>query len=590
MRQDIDRRDFAKSVAGAVTRRDFLKASAEAALGMTAAGAFGFTRGPKKRRANIVLILADDMGFSDPGCYGSEISTPNLDRLAAGGLRFTQFYNTAKCCPTRASLLTGLYPHQAGIGHMTEEIVGYPAYKGDLSAETVTIAEALRPAGYHSLMAGKWHVTPIGPVFTLTAGRMHVTPIDSGTFKHNWPLQRGFERYYGGLHGGGSYYDPPYLVRDNTFIEPEGKDYYYTDAISKAAVEFISEFGPTEDPFFLYVGYTAPHWPLHAFPDDIAKYRAAYKQGWDALRAERHKRQIEMGLVEPRWPLTPRDERVPAWDDAPNKEWQAERMSVYAAMVERMDRGVGRILEELKRVGKHDNTLILFLADNGASAEEIPRNIRIPECAPEGRAQTRIVPECTRDGRPVRQGNSPSIMPGPPDTFASDGVGWANASNTPFRLYKSWIHEGGIAAPFIAHWPGVVTPNSITHQGGHVMDIMATCLEVAGATYPETYRGNKIRPLEGKSLVPILRGQTRPGHAAICWEHEGNRAVRQGRWKLVNKYPDRWELYDMTTDRTEMRDLSTKEPGKMQELATIYDQWARRCGVVPWDVIKFPHP
>jgi len=553
-----------------LTRRDFLRTSAGAALGMAAAGALGLARDPKDRRPNIVLVLADDMGFSDLGCYGSEIPTPNIDRLANDGLRFTQFYNTARCCPTRASLLTGLHPHQAGVGHMTANL-GSPAYQGDLNFECVTIAEVLRSAGYHTLMAGKWHVTPVGPKQS----------------NHNWPLQRGFERYYGGILGGGSYYDPPFLVRDNSFVKPEGKDYYHTDAITEAAVEYLSEFGPKPEPFFLHVTYTAPHWPLHAFPEDIARHRAAYKVGWDAIREARHRRQIEMGVVESRWPLTPRDARVPAWTEAPDKEWQVERMAVYAAMVERMDRGVGRIVEELKRLGKYDNTLILFLSDNGGCAEEIPLKFRERLLRLGARG---LVPEFAPDGRPVRDGNDPSIMPGPPDTFASYGVCWANASNTPFRLYKHWIHEGGIATPLIAFWPKVIKWNTITHQVGHVMDLMATFVDVGGATYPEAYQGHAIHPLEGKSLLPILRGRTRQGHAAICWEHEGNRAVRQGRWKLVDKYPDRWELYDMSADRTEMHELSAKEPAKMQELLNIYEQWAQRCGVRPWDEIKGKSP
>jgi arylsulfatase len=361
-----------------LTRRTF--------LGSLAAGSA--IAAPK--RPNIVLILADDMGFSDIGCYGGEIETPNLDALARKGIRFTHFHNTARCCPSRASLLTGLYPHQAGVGHMVDVPKPFPGYVGDLNSQCVTIAEALRPAGYHTLMSGKWHVTPISKS------------------KHNWPLQRGFEKFYGIVGGGGDYYNPATLTRDNEPIEPDGKDYYFTDAIADNAASYIGEYARKPDPFFLYTAFTAPHWALHAPEAGIAKYRNRYKGGWDALRAERHRRMIDLGIVDRKWPLTPRDSQVPAWKDAPDKEWQALRMATYAAQVDRLDKGVGKILAKLKETGAEENTLILFLSDNGGCAEELPKGFK-----------AFYIPQTTRDGRPMLVGNDPAIMPGPDNTYQS---------------------------------------------------------------------------------------------------------------------------------------------------------------------------
>lgn len=507
---------------------------------------------------NIVLMMADDLGFSDLGCYGSEIRTPNLDRLAREGLRFTQFYNTARCCPTRAALLTGVYPHQAGVGHMMADW-GRPGYRGDLSPHCVTIAEVLQAAGYQTLMCGKWHVT------------RHMDP--NGP-KHNWPLQRGFMEFFGTIEGGGSYFHPVTLTLGN---QPAavGEGFYYTDAITEHAVEFIRGAAKNPRPFFLYVAYTAPHWPLHARAEDIAHYQGRYALGWDELRQRRYRRMIELGIVRESWALTPRDPAAPAWDKAPDKPWHQRRMEVYAAQVERMDRGVGRIVEAIEQLGLTDKTLIMFLADNGGCAEEIAANWK-------GRA----IATTTRDGRPVQIGNNPSVMPGPEETYQSYGLPWANASNTPFRLYKHWVHEGGIATPLIVRWPGkVATPGTLTHQVGHVTDLMATCLEVAGAKYPAVFRQQSLVPLEGMSLVPVLRGQNRQ-RGPIFWEHEGNAAVRQGRWKLVRKYLGPWELYDMEADRTEMHDLASTRPEIVDQLAKLYQTWARRAGVEPWDEVS----
>jgi arylsulfatase A-like enzyme len=529
-----------------MNRRDFL-----AALG----GGLAAPLAGAARRPNIVIMLADDMGFSDLGCYGSEIATPNLDRLAKGGLRFTQFYNTARCCPTRASLLTGLYPHQAGVGHMVEDY-NVPGYRGDLNKQCVTIAEAMRPAGYHTLMSGKWHVTPAQP-----------------QSKHNWPLQRGFEKYFGIIHGAASYYNPVTLTRDNEPVQADKRDFYFTDAIANNAVDYIKEYAARPEPFFLYTAFTSPHWPLHALPEDIEKYKDRYKGGWDKLRAERHRRMIEMGVVSGKSPLTPRDSRVPAWEDAPDKEWQTRRMAVYAAQIDRLDQNVGRIMSALRAAGAEDNTLVLFLADNGGCAEEL---------SPTMKTLPLHIPKQTRDGRPVHPGNDPKLMPGPEDTYQSYGIGWANASNTPFRLYKHWVHEGGISTPLIAHWPAVITRRGgFTNQPGHLVDLMATCVDVGGAHYP----GAPITPMEGASLKPVFEGKQRAGHD-IYWEHEGNRAVRRGKWKLVSRYPDQWELYDLEADRTEMHNLAGAEPARVKDMVAMYDAWAKRCNVVPWGELK----
>ena len=532
-------------------------------------------RADKHERPNIVLIMADDMGYSDIGCYGGEIRTPNLDGLAASGLRFTQFYNTARCCPTRASLMTGLYQHQAGVGHMMED-KGYESYRGDLNNRCVTIAEVLKLAGYSTYMSGKWHVTryrgPEGP-------------------KHNWPRQRGFDRFFGTIHGAGSFYDPCSLTRDNTQIPPDD-DFYYTNAISDNAVKYLREH-KADNPFFMYLAYTATHWPMHALPEDIARYKGRYDGGWDALRAERHKRMIEVGIVDEKWKLTPRDKTVPPWTEAKNKVWFARRMEVYAAMLDCMDQGIGRIVEQLKRSEKFDNTLIFFLADNGGCAEEYgsrgaikPDPLEDIPLKPmdKNALQPDMQPKVTRDGRPVRTGRG--VMPGPADTYIAYGKPWANASNTPFRLYKHWVHEGGISTPLIAHWPArIKAHNELRRQPGHLIDIMATCVDVAEAKYPSEYKGNKVTPTEGKSLVPAFDNKPIQ-REAIYWEHEGNRAVRQGKWKLVSRHPDKWELYDIEADRTELTNLAEKNPEKVEQLKALYESWAARCGVQPWPVNK----
>ena len=532
-----------------------------------------------RERPNIVLMMADDMGYSDIGCYGGEIQTPHLNRLAEDGLRYQQFYNTSRCCPTRASLLTGLYPHQAGVGHMMED-KGYPAYRGNINRNCQTIAEVLRPTGYATYMSGKWHVAkdvaPDGPKF-------------------NWPLQRGFDRFFGTIHGAGSFYDPNSLTRDNTQIAPGTEDFYYTDAIADNAVQFITQHNETRsnDPFFLYVAFTAPHWPMHAKPEDIAKYRGAYQDGWDALRASRFERMREMGILDPAWTLSDRDPTQVSWDETDNKEWHERRMEVYAAMVDSMDQNIGRIVEALERSGELENTLVFFLADNGGCAEENGSSgakrtvLKDPSTAAPmapGELQRRMVPTVTREGLPLRQGIG--VIPGPADTYVAYGKGWANASNTPFRRYKHWVHEGGISTPLIAHWPaGIQRKGEWDATPGHLIDIMATCVDVAQAAYPASVDGHPIQPLEGTSLAPTFTGgtlDTRP----LFWEHEGNRAVRLGEWKLVSRHNQPWELFNLTEDRSETNNLIEERPSIAAELLERYESWAQRAGVQPWPVRK----
>jgi arylsulfatase len=473
------------------------------------------------------------MGFSDIGCYGSEIATPNLNRLASQGVRFTHFRNTARCCPSRSSLLTGLYAHQAGVGLMVEDR-GRPGYQGYLNDRCATLAEVLRPAGYRTLMSGKWHV---------------------GENRPHWPTDRGFEKYFGLISGACNYFrldeGRQMALDDKPWTPPDDGSFYMTDAIADHAVDHLDKFGRGPQPFFLYTAFTAPHYPLHARPQDIAKYEGTYMKGWDVLRRERHHRMIEMGIVDKRWPLTPRDSEVPAWDTVADKRAWDRRMAVYAAQIDRLDFGIGRILQKLREIGAEDSTLVLFLADNGGCAEVVDQG-------------------------------KPGVPPGLPDSFLSYGVPWANASNTPFRLYKRWVHEGGVATPFIARWPSVIKQkNTLTHETGHLIDIMATAVDISGAKYP----GAPIQPMEGRSLLPVFQGKS-IGDRKLYWEHMGNRAALDGKWKLVSRDPGNWELYDLEADRTEMNDLAARMPDKTNQLIGAYSSWAQRCGVAPWEEVR----
>jgi len=498
--------------------------------------------GPCAERPNILLILADDMGFSDLGCYGSEISTPNLDALASDGLRFTQFYNAARCCPTRASLLTGLYPHQTGVGHMVQDR-GQPGYRGRLNDECVTIAEVLRNAGYFTAMSGKWHV---GYEFDVV------------------PWKRGFDRSLAVVGPGIGFYhmDGPVkrLALNGTWLANDDpllpRDWYTTDLFTDYALKFIDEAQAEKKPFFLYLAYNAPHFPLQAPAEDITKYRGKYKAGWDKLREQRYAKQINLGLVDKSWPLSPRSEEVKAWDKLTPAEQDRfdQIMAIYAACVDHMDQAVGRVIEDLRKRGALNNTLILFLSDNGGNAET----------GPGGRLEG----------------------PGAPGSATSKvycGQSWAGLQNTPFRRYKHYIHEGGIAAPLIVHWPaGFAAKNELRSQVGHIVDLMATCVDVAGAKYPTEFHGKSILPMEGKSLLPAFANEP-VQRDAIYWEHEGNAAVRVGDWKLVRLGREgAWELYDMKSDRTELHDLASKNPDVVGELAAKWEAWATRAKVKPY--------
>lgn len=493
---------------------------------------------------NIVLIMADDMGYSDIGCYGGEIHTPNIDKLAAEGLRFTQFYNAARCCPTRASLLTGLYPHEAGMGGMVNgagDTRPEGPYQGYLNTQCVTIAEVLKTAGYGTYMAGKWHV---------------------GEERPHWPIDRGFDHYYGLISGAMNYYDidkgkAPDVTRrfaiDGEAHRPPKEDWYLTDAISDRAVGYVNEAVKAEKPFFLYVAYTAPHWPLHAPEEVVQRYLGTYREGWDALRKKRYARMVEMGLIDPAWKLSPRDEGAADWSAVEDQALMDRKMAVYAAQIDVMDQGIGRILDALDAGGKSNNTLILFLSDNGG---------------------------CHEGGALGFDNRNNGVPPGLADSYMSYGQSWANASNTPFRMFKHWVHEGGIATPLVARWPaGILEGGALRDSPAHIVDIMATCVALSGATYPAKLNDVAISPLQGKSLMPLFQGRDRPEYGPIFWEHMGNRAVRDGDWKLVARKGGDWELYNIAEDRTEIRDRVTEYPERVVKMTESYQRWAQGVGV-----------
>lgn len=506
-----------------------------------------------QKQPNIILILADDMGYSDIGCYGGEVQTPNINKLAQEGLRYKQFYNAARCCPTRASLISGLYPHQAGMGWMAAADLGTPAYQDDLNKECVTIAEVLKGAGYSTYMTGKWHLT-------------NERKID-GMVTESWPSQRGFDRYFGIVPGGANYFTPVIYSNNTRYKAPE--NFYLTNAISDTSVKFIEEHFARDKnkPFFLYLAYTSPHWPLHALQAEIDKYKDVYTLGWDAIRKERFERQKKLGLIPADAVLSPRDAEVEAWESVPaeKKKEMAMRMAIYAAQIDIMDQGIGRVVAKLKEENQLDNTLIFFLSDNGACAEFIS------------------------------SGKSKAVD-GTSETFESYRINWANASSTPFKEFKHYTYEGGIATPLVVHWPKGIKPsldNSFVSDYGHITDIMATCVDVAKAHYPVNYQGHKIQPMEGKSLAPHFSGASN-NRGKIYWEHEANIAMRDGKWKMVAKTPQGGSfdkssvhLYDLDADRTEMNDLSSKYPQRLEAMYADWLQWAKKIGAFPLDTREY---
>jgi len=476
--------------------------------------------------------MVDDMGWSDIGPYGAEIiQTPHLDRIASEGLRFRQFYNNAKCTTTRASLLTGLYPRKGGRGIEL------------LDDRMITLGEAMKLAGYQTAISGKWH---------------------NGSRAPHRPFDRGFDHSYGVWDGCCNFFDPNlpdpkfkggrvrFFGEDDRRITEFPDDFFTTDAFADRAAQVIRRFAEKEEPFFVYVPFTAPHYPLHAKPEDIAKYKGKFSAGWDELHKRRHARTVELGLINKDWKLPPRDREAQSWESAQHIEWQNKRMEVYAAMIDCVDQGIGRILTALKESGVDDNTLVLFLSDNGSCAE-----------SPGGE-------------------NNVEHVPGPKEFYSHVGPSWAYAQNSPFRRYKSRMHEGGIATPMIARWPGVISPNAMTDQVGHIIDLLPTFLEMSGTPYPDTFNEKPIRPVEGISLLKTLKspGDEVARSEPLFWFFSGSRAIRDGDWKLVwDAKVKRWELYDMVSDRTEMHDRSKDQPDKAKELAAAWEAWAKLTGV-----------
>ncbi len=522
-------------------------------------GLLGGTTADADERPNIVLIMADDLGFSDLGCYGGEIATPNLDRIAAQGVRFRQFYNCARCCPTRAALLTGQYPHRVGLARNGR----------NLSKRGVTIAELLREAGYNTAMTGKWHLSATQP---LPDRQHHLDWLDhQADFDRpfapldTYPVRRGFDRHYGIIWGVVNYFDPFSLVDGTTPIQELPDNYYITDAINQKSVDYIHALADDDPPFFLYVAHCAPHWPLHAPAETIAKYQQTYQDGWQALRKRRYQRQRDLGLIRnAAYPLPRLDGPDQDWDQLSEAErsLQAAKMAVHAAMVERMDQGIGDIVRAIKKTGRWDNTVLMFLSDNGASPE-VPRQPGFDRSSR------------TRQGGPIHYDNFDK--PGGETTYTGIGPRWASASNTPFRYWKMQSYDGGCHTPLIVSWPkGLKHPaGSMLDEVGHVIDLLPTCLDLAQATYPKEFQGERVHPVDGKSLLPTLRAEPRQGHARLYFEHAGGRAVREGDWKLValSRQPDQWHLYHLAKDRTETQDVAADHPMRVDAMQKRWQAW-----------------
>lgn len=512
----------------------------------------------KDERPNIILLMLDDMGYSDLGCYGGEIQTPNIDKLASQGIRFTQMHNTARCCPSRASLLTGHYPQKAGIDGMGV----------NLSMNTATIAEVLKENGYHTGMTGKWHLSETKPVNDPDEQlRWMAHQVDYGPFSplKNYPCNRGFEEHWGVIWGVVNFFDPFSLVHNEEPVKEVPDDFYMTDFITKKSIDLIDSYSNDDKPFFLYVAHTAPHWPLHALPEDIEKYKNTYKEGWEVLREQRYSRMVEMGLIdEDTYPLPPNSSGR-SWDDCKEKDYEAACMAVHAAMIDRVDQGVGQIIKKLKETGQYENTIIMVLSDNGASYER-------------GYPPGFDRPKFTRDSTMIEYN---SDNPGAETTWNYIGDAWASASNTPFRFWKMESYEGGTATPFIVHWPSGLKEkdNTIIRTVAHVMDIMPTCLEVSGVTFPDSINGVQALPPEGKSLVSLLKGETTSAHDTLYWEHQQGRAIRAGNWKMSALPHQEWELFNIAEDHTETNNLADKYPEKVRSLDIAWMQWAKELAI-----------
>ena len=474
-------------------------------------------------KPNVLIIMVDDMGYSDLGCFGSEIKTPNIDHLAAGGMKFSQMYNTAKCYPTRASLQTGVY---------------FQRTNRDFDG-TATLGEVLRPAGYTTLWAGKHHA------------------------KFN-PVTRGFDRYFGMIGGAENHFRPKQdnakgWALDGEKAATKDSGFYSTDAYTDKALKWLDEYNKTNKPFLLYVAYTAPHWPLQALPEDIAKYKGVYDEGYEAVRKARYERQIKLGLVDPKTsPLSPLEfgkKNTKTWDTFSPDERQIEamKMEIYAAMVDRVDQNIGRLLARLKAQGKLDNTLVMFLADNGACAET-----------------------------PKQKGADPDGPMGSAGSFISYGQNWASVGNTPLRKWKQDSFEGGISTPLIVHWPAGIEPQKEYYrEPAHLIDIMPTLVAVSGANYPGESKQPNISPMDGVSLLPAFKGESISRPTPLFFQFGKSSAIREGQWKLA-RIGTKWELYDMAVDRTETKNLAAKRPEIVQKMDASWLAWWKDCTGSDW--------
>ncbi len=510
-------------------------------------------------RPNIIIIMADDLGYSDPGCYGGEIQTPNLDMLATGGIRFTQMYNSARCCPTRASLMTGKYQH----------LVGLAINGRNLDINTPTLPEILVENGYHTGMAGKWHLSqtqPVTPKVEQLKWMAHQANYEPFAPLETYPSNRGFEEHWGVIWGVVNFFDPFSLVHNEEPITEVPEDFYMTDFITQKSLDMIDDFTLDENPFFLYVAHTAPHWPLHALPEDIEKYRDTYVGGWEELRKERYQRLLEFGLIDTETHSLPENTSGKSWENCEQKRKEANHMAAHAAMVDRMDQGIGRIIQKLKEKGEFENTIIFFLADNGASYERgyLPGYDR---------------PGFTRDGTEI---DYDPEQPGSELTWGYLGDAWASAANTPWRYWKKESFEGGIHTPFIVHWPEGLKgkKNTLNHGVAHVMDLLPTCLDIAGVKYPDYFHNEKTTMIDGKSIIPLINREILTTHDTLFWEHVGGRAVRIGDWKMASLKGREWELFDLAADRTEIRNLAAEQPERVKNMNVLWEDWARKMKII----------
>ena len=526
-----------------IDRRTFIGASV-GALSLTSATKS--LSSEKAKLPNIIMIVADDLGFADLGCYGGEINTPNLDKIAVEGMRFKQFFNCAVCNVSRVAMMTGVHPRFKG-GRL-------------LKNNMLTIAEVLKNAGYATAMSGKWHL-----------GGEPTRPID-----------RGFDEYYGSMIGAVNLFDPsapdpPFVshsgpkdpfVHNATPIKSVSENYYVTDAITDHSIEQIKKFAKEEKPFFLHLAHFAPHYPMQAPPEDIAKYRGKYDEGYLALRERRQRKMVQLGIIDKKWGLPTPDKKlgnwrydlaVDAWDSIGDKQWEIQKMEVYAAMVDRMDQNIGRLMKTLKETGIDENTLIVFFSDNGGCASDISSD-----------ASNYDAYRAYNKGKNI----------GAKDSYVLCGPGWATAQSSPFRRYKTWTYEGGITTPMIVRWKGKIKPNSITNEIGHLIDLLPTFMEISGAGYPAKNKGTNTLPIEGVSLMSVLRGKKHKQARELGWFLYGSRAYRVGKWKLVwGVTSKKWELYDMEADRTEVSDLSAKYPEMVKKLSDGWQNWAERSEI-----------